>query len=111
MAVAYTGQPEMVNLLLSFGADDSAVDWNGMTALQLAESVGHRDAAARLRERQKKPTEEPSAYSYSSPFPDREGSVGCGCSALAPGVGSSAFGSSGGFGMRWFSASFTSTAP
>jgi len=60
MAAAYTGQPEMVNLLLSFGADDSAVDWNGMTALQLAESVGHISVVARLREHQKQPMQEPS---------------------------------------------------
>ncbi len=59
MAAAHTGQPEMVNLLLGFGADDSAVDWNGMTALQLAESVGHIAVVACLREHQKKPAQEP----------------------------------------------------
>ncbi|KAL6689894.1 ankyrin repeat protein [Trichoderma pleuroticola] len=39
---------KMVELLLENGADVSAVDGSGMTALQIAASLGHVDAAGVL---------------------------------------------------------------
>lgn len=43
MAAAWTGQPDMVRLLLSFEADPSLTDRRGITARQMALEVGHED--------------------------------------------------------------------
>ncbi len=43
MAAAYTGQPDMVRLLLVRGADRSLRGFDGKTAREMAEQVGHQE--------------------------------------------------------------------
>src|SRR4051812_393536 len=49
-AAAQHGDPEMVELFLSAGADPSAVTDEGATAADIADGEGHVDVARRLRE-------------------------------------------------------------
>lgn len=51
-AAAAEGQQEVVELLLSLGAKPQATDdWEGKTAVEIAESKGHKDVADLLRKR------------------------------------------------------------
>ena len=49
-AAGQHGDIELVELLLSAGADPTALNDDGATAADLAEAAGHVDVARRLRE-------------------------------------------------------------
>jgi len=50
MAAAYTGQPNMVRLLLHLGADATLANRDGKTAQQLAEELSHTEVLAAFTE-------------------------------------------------------------
>ena len=50
IAAAHTGQPNMVRLLLVWGADKSLLGFDGKTARERAEQVGHREVLLVLGE-------------------------------------------------------------
>ena len=50
MAAAYTGQADMVRLLLVRGADKSLQGFDGKTAQEMAEQVGHQEVLSVLDE-------------------------------------------------------------
>lgn len=49
--VAHSGRPEVVELLLSHGADPRTKDYKGRSPIELAKSKGHEDVAKLVQKR------------------------------------------------------------